>query len=96
MSSTRLIFVRVQKYDIHVFYTLGKQLVVADTLSRAPDCNDDKGEAPQVQHLDDVVEAFVDMIIHVETMPVSDNRFNQIHDATQADDQLSNGGGGRT
>ena len=49
-----------------------------------------------MQHLDDVVEAFVDMIIHEETMPVSDNRFNQLHDDTQADDQLSNGGGGRT
>ena len=41
-----------------------------------------------MQSLDDVVEAFVDMII--ETMPVSDNRFNQIRDATQADDQLTN------
>ncbi len=76
----------VQKYDLLVVNTPGKQLVVADTISRAPDCNADKGETARVQSVDDVVETFVDMII--ETMPVSDNRLNQIRDATQADDQL--------
>ena len=82
------LLLRVQKYDLHVVYTPGKQLVVADALSRAPDRKAEQGEAAQVQSLDDVVEAFVDMII--ETMPVSDNRLKQIRESSQADDQLTN------
>ena len=81
------LLLRVQRYDLAVLYTPGKQLAVADALPHAPDHEADTGEAAQIKGLDDVVEAYVDMI--VRTMPMSDSRLAEIHKATLTDQQLT-------
>ena len=64
-------------------YTPGKLLVVADTLSRAPE----KVVAVNDQPLEDVVQMYVDMVI--KTVPVSDKRLDHIHGEMLADDEMA-------
>ena len=59
-----------------MIYTPGKQLAVADALSRAPNHEADAGEVAQIKGL----EAYVGMI--VRTMPMSDGRLVEIRQAT--------------
>ena len=73
------LLLRVQRYDLAVIYTPGKQLAVADALSRAPNHEADAGEVAQIKGL----EAYVGMI--VRTMPMSDGRLVEIRQATLAD-----------
>ena len=81
------LLLRVQRYNLSVIYTPGKQLAVEDALSRVPDNKAALGETGQIRGLDDVMEAYVDMVI--KTMPVSDNRFQEIQKATLSDQQLN-------
>ena len=81
------LLLKVQQYDLAVIYTPGKQLAVADALSHTPDHEADAGEAAQIKGLDDVVEAYVDMIIR--TMLTFDGRLAEICQATLADHELT-------
>ena len=71
---------KLQKYDLAVQYTKGKELYVADTLSRAyltvpPTDND-------VEDLEFAVHALV------SDLPVSESKLTQLQAATQSDEQL--------
>ena len=70
---------KLQKYDLEVYYTKGKQLYVADTLSRAylnvPSTDED-------EDLEFAVHALV------RDLPVSDAKLSEIQSATQDDEQL--------
>ena len=79
------LLLRVQRYDLDVTYTPGKMLVVADTLSRAPDKS--TGDMGDTETLDGSVQAYVDLV--VKTMPVSDERLQSIRAATLSDEQLA-------
>ena len=77
------LLLQVQRYDLHVTYTPGKMLVVADTLSRAPE----KHTVDDRDSLNDEIQSYINLVI--ETMPVLDKRLEMIHEATLADDQLT-------
>ena len=71
---------KLQKYDLTVQYTKGKELYVADTLSRAyltvpPTDND-------AEDLEFAVHALV------RDLPVSESKLTQLQAATQCDDQM--------
>ena len=70
---------KLQKYDLEVCYTKGKQLYVADTLSRAylnvPSTDED-------EDLEFAVHALV------RDLPVSDAKLSEIQSATHDDEQL--------
>ena len=71
---------KLQKYDLEVKYTKGKELYVADTLSRAyltipPTDND-------IEDLEFAVHALV------RDLPVSDAKLSQLQSATEHDEQL--------
>lgn len=73
---------KLQKYDLTIQYTKGKELYVADTLSRAylnmpPTDNN-------VEDLEFVVHALV------RNLPVSDSKLSQLQLATQQNEQMQN------
>lgn len=71
---------KLQKYDLEVHYMKGKELYVADTLSRAyltvPSTDND------IEDLEFAVHALV------RNLPVSDSKLSQLQSATQADEQM--------
>jgi len=71
---------KLQKYDLAVHYMKGKELYVADTLSRAyltvPSTDND------IEDLEFAVHALV------RDLPVSDSKLSQLQSATQADEQM--------
>ena len=71
---------KFQKYELEVYYTKGKQLYVADALSRA---------YLNVPSADDEVEG-LEFAVHalVRDLPVSDTKLSEIQSATQDDEQL--------
>ena len=71
---------RLQKYDLNVFYTPGKYLLTADTLSRS-----NKQERSAETLVDDV-QLHIDMVIN--TMPISDQRLAEIKRETENDPEL--------
>ena len=68
----------IQKYSIHVVYCPVKQLVIADTLSRA--------FLPQQS--DDTLEEKFEINI-LSTLPISETKLDQLKQETQRDPQLS-------
>ena len=68
---------RLQKYSLHVFYKRGKELYLADTLSRA--------YLPEVNALDLIPE--LEEIDHKQYLAVSEERLQQINHAS-ADDPV--------
>lgn len=72
---------RLQKYNLDVVYTRGKELYIADTLSRA---------TPEYhgQHPSKLAEEIA-QIQHAEWVrKITDSRLNQIRDLTNKDDNL--------
>lgn len=63
---------RLMRYSFTISHIPGKELVVADALSRAP-CSSPTEEEDQFQQ---EVEAFVDLVIH--TLPATEQRLTQI------------------
>ena len=68
----------VQKYSINVVYCPGKQLVIADTLSRAL----------PLEESDDVLEEKFEINV-LSTLPISEAKLTQLKQETQTDPQLS-------
>ena len=73
---------RLQKYDLNVYYTPGKYLVTADALSRSVS----NQTATEKESLVDAVQLWVDTV--VTTMPISDHRMSEIQRETQRDPEL--------
>ena len=71
---------RLYKYDIILVYTPGKEMYVADTLSRAF-LNDGKMQTPSKQEIQ------MDMAIHsiLKEVPASDRRMQEIRQETEQD-----------
>ena len=70
---------RLQKYNVHITYKPGKDIPVADALSRKP----------LSQQNDDLQET-IEMQVHtvMRNLPVSDTKLEKIKSATQEDDTL--------
>ena len=73
------LLLRIQKYDMKLEYTPGKELIVADTLSRA--------------YLNEATSSTEDEVhVHVcaikEDLPVSENKWAELAEATQQDREL--------
>ena len=73
---------RLQKYDLILKYTPGKNMYVADTLSRA--------YLKTVVNKNDEMEDEIKTMIHtiVKTLPFSDERLNAIKESTNSDRDL--------
>lgn len=74
------VLLRLQYYDIDLHYTPGKELMIADTLSRAYLNKDEKDSFDQ------------EIVYHVNTVmrdiPVSDDKMDDIRSATTRDESL--------
>ena len=66
---------RLQRYDLQVEYEPGKNLLIADTLSRAPE-----ESTETAANTKDEFE-----VLTVENMPVSEEKLEQCKDATRKD-----------
>ena len=66
---------RLQHYDLQVEYEPGKNLLIADTLSRAPE-----GSTETAANTNDELE-----VLTFENMPVSEEKLEQCKDATGKD-----------
>ena len=71
---------KLQKYDLHLHYTKGKELYVADTLSRA------YLHVPSTDNDEDDLEFAVHSL--VRDLPVSDSRLSELQSATASDVQM--------
>ena len=71
------IIMSIQKYPIHVVYKLGKELLIADTLSRAP--------LPQTANELEFKEYDIN-ILH--TLPVTEPKLAEIKEQTKKDNSL--------
>ena len=71
---------KLQKYDLHLHYTKGKELYVADTLSRA------YLHVPSTDNDEDDLEFAVHSL--VRDLPVSDSRLSELQSATASDIQM--------
>jgi hypothetical protein len=71
--------IRLQRYNVTVEYKPGKSIPVADTLSRSGARD---GSVPEDLGLD----VYVDAIL--KQMPVSDEKLNEIRNATKDDGEL--------
>ena len=75
---------RLQRYDFELLYAPGKSMVVADTLSRA--INQDQQHDAKKDEDDQQMERFVHSII--SSLPVSERRLKQIREETLKDETL--------
>ena len=71
--------IRLQKHSVTVKYKPGKDIPVADTLSRSGACEENPSE-------DLYLESYVESI--VREMPVSDVKMEEIRDSTKRDEEL--------
>ena len=76
------LLLRVQRYDLKVFYTPGKFLVTADALSRAVD----KSVKPQSSTEEEVTYHIASVL---KTMPISDERMTELQRETAKDPELA-------
>lgn len=78
---------RMQRYDCRVTYVPGKSLVVADTLSRAPDMTYKgvKSNTPAEVMINNIQR---DIDYTIKSMPVSDTQLERIKEATASDTVL--------
>lgn len=74
------LLMRLMRFNVKAVHVPGKQLVVADTLSRNPLTH--QGESDT----EDDVKAFVQAVL--STMPISEDRLSAIKEATQDDSDL--------
>ena len=65
----------LQRYDLQVEYEPGKNLLIADTLGRAPE-----GSTETAAKIYDEFE-----VLNIENMPVSEEKLEQCKDATGKD-----------
>ena len=72
--------IKLQKYDLHLHYTKGKELYVADTLSRA------YLHVPSTDNDEDDLEFAVHSL--VRDLPVSNSRLSELQSATKSDVQM--------
>uniref|UniRef100_A0A3P9K7U7 Gypsy retrotransposon integrase-like protein 1 n=1 Tax=Oryzias latipes TaxID=8090 RepID=A0A3P9K7U7_ORYLA len=70
---------RIQKYDLNVVYVPGKDMLLADTLSRA--------YLPEGAH-QDYGEAEIETVNMLQHLPISHDSLNQIRTATKGDKTL--------
>ncbi|XP_033099379.1 uncharacterized protein K02A2.6-like [Anneissia japonica] len=75
--------IRLQKYDLSLTYTPGKELWAADAMSRAVDKTT---AAEEDQRLENYVEAYIRMVI--TSLPVAQSQMQNIKAATQGDETL--------
>lgn len=73
------LMMKLQQYDFELIYTLGKYLVLADALSRAPV----RSTLGQLSSTEEDVTLHVNMI--AESLPVSDCKLKQLSDETAKD-----------
>ena len=76
------LMLRLQKYDFRLSYTPGKYLITADALSRATDTT-----AVNTSDMPQHVDVHVDMVI--QSMPISDQRLDQVRTETRKDSVMS-------
>lgn len=69
------VLLRLQRYDLQVKYEPGKNLFIADTLSRAPEVSNET-----TANKKDEFE-----VLTLENLPVSEVKFEQFKDATRKD-----------
>ena len=74
------LLIRLQKYQLRVQYIPGKDLIIADTLSRAPHI------PKQDIDLTDDIEVIVHTI--VENLPISSERLQEVKSSTKTDSEL--------
>ncbi|RXN28445.1 Transposon Ty3-G Gag-Pol poly [Labeo rohita] len=72
---------RLLRYDYNIVHVPGKNLITADTLSRAPLTDTPSAEDLQ---LEKEVQVFVDAV--VSSLPVTDTRLEKIKQAQQTDE----------
>ena len=81
-ASPRLqrMLLKLQKYDLSIGYTKGKDLYIADTLSRAY----------LTASSDDTDHEDIELAVHtmIQNLPVSDAKLTQLQSATESDEQL--------
>ena len=81
-ASPRLqrMLLRLQKYDITIRYVKGKHLYIADTLSRAHQCDSDE----------DIDSTEIHLAVHnlLHDLPITEERLADIQQATNEDSQL--------
>ena len=72
--------IRLMRYDYNIVHVPGKELIVADTLSRAPRVSTDGGD------LEQEVNAYVNLIL--ETLPATERRLQEIKTQLETDPVL--------
>ena len=72
---------RLMKYDLHVKYSPGKEMYIADTLSRAY-IETDSGETNMSDHLEVCIHSIL------ESLPMSDRWLDLIQDASKDDQEF--------
>ena len=70
----------LQRYDIEIKYRPGKELYLADTLSRAHFCNSKLEE--------ETLELDYQAISMISTLPVSDDKLIEIKEETKKDESM--------
>ena len=77
-----MLILQLQRYDLQVFYTPGKLLITADTLSRATEKTNTK-----MTKMNEDTELYVNTVI--ETMPLSDQRLEELRKNTNEDEEMT-------
>jgi transposase InsO family protein len=73
--------IRLMRFDFSVEYLAGKQLCVADTLSRFP-----LQHEPEIVHSADVIERYVSVV--VASLPITDVLIDKVLSASATDDAI--------
>jgi len=71
---------KLQKYDLSIGYTKGKDLYIADTLFHAY----------LTASSDDTDHEDIELVVHtmIQNLPVSNAKLTQLQSATESDEQL--------
>ena len=69
--------IRLMRYDYNIVHVPGKELIIADALSRAPRVSTDGGD------LEQEVDAYVNLIL--ETLPATERRLQEIKTQLETD-----------
>ena len=72
--------IRLMRYDYNIVHVPGKELIIADALSRAPRVSTDGGD------LEQEVDAYVNLIL--ETLPATERRLQEIKTQLETDPVL--------
>lgn len=75
--------IKLQKYDFELIYKKGKELYIADTLSRACDKSDNSNVIIETEEL----EAHVNLVM--SNINISDKQLNKLVNVTESDSELT-------